>query len=256
MASQDLDGSVNAAELSWPGLQESLTQGRPLILTIGSFEQHGPHLPLNTDTLIVGELARRVAERVDGLVLPTLPFGAPSRPRSGGGDRFPVPDLPLTTLIPAVEALAEGSLAAGCQWLIVLSWHLENAAVLWEGLRGPAHRHAGTVQLFESPWDYLGEEIEDELFPEGDPDWDADHAGRLETAMMLHLAPHLVGDPPAPVQFVPRHGYDVLPTPPDAVPATGAVLDSRMVTRETGERSTNAIVDGIASAIASERERH
>jgi len=256
MASQILDDNLAAAELAWPRLHEMLAQGMPLILTVGSFEQHGPHLPVNTDTLIVGELAYRVAQRVGALVLPTLPFGAPSRPRSGGGDLFPVPDLPLTTLIPAVEALAEGCLAAGCHWLIVMSWHLENATVLWEGLRGPAQRHDGTIQLFEAPWDYLGKELEDELFPEGDPNWNADHAGRLETAMMRYLAPHLVGEPPAPVPFVPRASYDVLPTPPDSVPSTGAVLDSRNVTRETGERSTHAIVEGIVSAVGSERKRH
>ena len=46
---------------------------------------------------------------------------------------------------------------------------------------------------------------------------------------MRHLAPELVGEPPAPVEYRPRRGYDVLPTPPDAVPATGVVLDARMV---------------------------
>lgn len=264
MASQDRPSqdppapadSRDVANHTWPQFSDALGQGKPLFLSIGSFEQHGPHLPLHTDTLIVDEIAHRVADRVDGLVLPTLPFGAPSRPRSGGGDLFPVPDLPLTRLIPVVEALAEGSLAAGCQRLIVLSWHLENAAILWEGLRGPARRGTGTIQLFEAPWDYLGKDLEQELFPEGDPNWNADHAGRLETAVMRYLAPHLVGEPPAPVPFEPRHGYDVLPTPPDAVPSTGAVLDARDVTPETGERAINAIVEGIACAIATEHGRH
>jgi creatinine amidohydrolase len=225
-------------------------------LPIGSFEQHGPHLPLSTDALIVEELAAAVAQELGALALPTLPFGAPSRPRSGGGDLFPAPDLPLPTLMAVVEALARGAAAAGCRWLIVLSWHLENAAVLWDALRPAAAAGAGTIQLFDAPWDFLAPELEKELFPEGDPSWADDHAGRLETAMMLHLAPSLVGEPPAPVPFVPRRGFDVLPTPSDGVPASGVVLDARDVTAAMGERSTTAIVAGIVSAVRAERARH
>lgn len=257
----DPDGSEpgvdgRAADLTWPELSARLRSGTPLILPVGSFEQHGPHLPLCTDTLIVEALAHRVARRVGALVLPTLPFGAPARPHTGGGDLFPVPDLPLATLIGAVEALATGAINAGCQWLVVLSWHLENSAVLWDALRLPASGGRATIQLFAEPWDYLTRELEDELFHDVAHWWYSDHAGRLETAMMRHLAPNLVGEPPAPVAFVPRQGYDVLPTPSDAVPTTGAVVDARDVTADLGERSTNAIVDVIAEAISTERGRH
>jgi creatinine amidohydrolase len=238
-------------------LRDRLQAGTPLILTVGSFEQHGPHLPLSTDSFIVERLAAAVAEEIDALVLPTLPFGAPSRPRSGGGDVFPVPDLPLTSLIPAVEALAHGALVAGCRWLIVMSWHMENATVLWDALRPPARAVTGAkIQLFHSPWDFLTAELEAELFPDREPSWEDDHAGRLETAMMLHLAPELVGERPAPVAFEPRRGYDVLPTPQDAVPSTGVILDSRNMTAQIGERSTRAIVEGLTSSIKMERTRH
>ena len=81
----------NAAELSYPELRSRLGAGTALILPVGSFEQHGPHLPLGTDAMIAQALADAVAERVDGLVLPTLPYGAPSRPRSGGGTSSPRP---------------------------------------------------------------------------------------------------------------------------------------------------------------------
>jgi creatinine amidohydrolase len=246
--------SRNAAELPYPELRSRLGAGTALILPVGSFEQHGPHLPLATDAMIARALADAVAERVDGLVLPTLPYGAPSRPRSGGGDLFPAPDLPLSTLIAAAGAIAEGAILAGCRWLVVLSWHMENAAVLWEALRGPAARGKGAaVQLFEAPWDYLTPELEGELFPDTEPSWADDHAGRLETAMMLHLANGLVGEAPAPEPYRPRRSYDVLPTPPDSAPSSGVVLDARDVTAEQGERCTRAIVAGIAAAVAGER---
>jgi creatinine amidohydrolase len=244
---------VNAAELAWPALSERLRGGSPLVLAVGSFEQHGPHLPMATDTIIVERLARAVGERVSGIVLPTLPYGAPSRPRSGGGDRFPAPALTLSALLATVEALASGAIAAGARSLVVISWHMENAGVMWDALQGPLERAEGArALLFEAPWDYLGDELADTLFPEGPALWPEDHAGRLETAVMRYLAPELVGEPPEPVAFRPRHGYDVLPTPADAVPATGVVLDARAVDAQLGGRCFDAMVGGIVGAVESE----
>jgi creatinine amidohydrolase len=242
-----------AADLAWPELQSRLRGGTALILPIGSFEQHGPHLPLGTDAIIAGALAREVAARAEALVLPTIPYGAPSRPRLGGGDLFPAPDLPLTTMVPAVEAVASGAIEAGCGWLVVLSWHMENAAVLWDALRAPASRAGATVQLFDAPWDYLTPDLERDLFGDAEPSWADDHAGLLETAMMLHLAAELVGQAPAPEPDRERRRYDVLPTPLDAAPRSGVVLDARGVTAAQGARCTEAIVAGVAQAIAAER---
>jgi creatinine amidohydrolase len=245
---------VNAAELAWPALRERLHDGAPLVLTVGAFEQHGPHLPMATDSIVVEWLGREVGSRVGGLVLPTLPFGAPSRPRSGGGDGFPAPALTLGALLASVESLALGALRAGAELLVVISWHMENAAVLWDALRGPLERAEGArALLFETPWDYLGEELTEALFPEGPALWPEDHAGRLETAVMRHLAPELVGEPPEPVAFRPRRNYDVLPTPPDAVPTTGVVLDARAVDAQLGQRCLEAMAAGIALAVESER---
>jgi creatinine amidohydrolase len=244
---------VNAAELPWPAFSARLREGVPLLLTVGAFEQHGPHLPLATDSIIVEHLGRAVGERIGGLILPTLPFGAPSRPRTGGGDGFPVPALTLGALLASVSAIAHGALRAGARTLVVISWHMENAAVLWDALREPLEQATDAkALLFEASWDYLDEELTDTLFPEGAALWPEDHAGRLETAVMRHLAPELVGEPPAPVAYRPRRGYDVLPTPPDAVPATGVALDARMVDAQLGKRCFEAMVAGIVAAIEDE----
>jgi creatinine amidohydrolase len=244
--------SYRSAELSWFDLRDRLAAGSPLILSVGSFEQHGPHLPMATDSIVVEALATRVAARVGGITLPVLPYGAPSRPRSGGGPAFAAPALRLPTLLAAVEQLATDAIAAGAQRLVALSWHWENAAVLWDALHGPLTGSPARAFLFDAPWDYLTPELIEELFPGEEPDWPSDHAGHLETAIMRHLAPELVGAPPTPVPFRPRRTYDILPTPLDAVPHTGVVLDARAMTAEVGERCVAAMVDGIAAAIADE----
>jgi creatinine amidohydrolase len=244
---------VKAGELPWPVFRERLAAGDPLVVSVGAFEQHGPHLPMATDSIIAERLGEALAERVDGLTLPTLPFGAPSRPRSGGGDLFPAPALSLGALLAAIASLADGAVRAGARTLVVVSWHLENAAVLWDALRSSLERAPGArALLFGAPWELLGEELERAVFPEGPALWPADHAGRLETALMRHLAPELVGEPPAPVPFVPRAAYDVLPTPADAVPATGVALDARDVDAPLGERCFETMVAGMAAAMADE----
>ena len=59
--------------LNWRSTWES--RPRIVILPVGSFEQHGPHLPYETDTLIAVEVARRLASRLNAALLPPIPYG-------------------------------------------------------------------------------------------------------------------------------------------------------------------------------------
>jgi creatinine amidohydrolase len=53
---------------------ERLATARCVVLPLGSVEYHGPHAPLGTDTTLADGFARRLAERVDGVALPAIPF--------------------------------------------------------------------------------------------------------------------------------------------------------------------------------------
>jgi creatinine amidohydrolase len=114
-----------------------------------------------------------------------------------------------------------------------------------------AHPDAKAI-LVDAPWSFLDAALERALFGDAEPAWPEDHAGRLETAVMRHIAPDLVGEAPAPEPYSPRAGYDVLPTPPDSVPSSGVVNDARDVTADVGRRCLDAMVDGIAAAVAAE----
>jgi creatinine amidohydrolase/Fe(II)-dependent formamide hydrolase-like protein len=68
--------TVFMAEMSWIEYRERMaTEGAVLLLPVGALEQHGPHLPLGTDAILATEMARRAAERLDGVVAPTLTYG-------------------------------------------------------------------------------------------------------------------------------------------------------------------------------------
>jgi creatinine amidohydrolase len=59
-------GSIALAELTWQEAAEQLAQRPVGLLPIGAIEAHGPHLPLDTDLIIAGAMARRAAGRLAG----------------------------------------------------------------------------------------------------------------------------------------------------------------------------------------------
>jgi len=63
-------------EMNWTTAAKLLKPDRPVVLPVAAgTKAHGPHLPLGTDKLIIDELANRLANKTDVLVLPTLSYG-------------------------------------------------------------------------------------------------------------------------------------------------------------------------------------
>lgn len=62
-------------QMTWPEAQEALKRTTVAVIPIGSTEQHGPHMPLGTDFMVADSLARRLGERANVIVTPTLPIG-------------------------------------------------------------------------------------------------------------------------------------------------------------------------------------
>jgi creatinine amidohydrolase len=154
------------------------------LVPVGATEQHGPHLPTGTDTVIATAVCERASARCGAVVLPAIAVGC-----SYGHGR----ELPGTLsqspeeLAAVVRAYADWASASGLRRLLYLNAHLGNAAALNVGtdhlrLFRPDLR-VGVVAW----WD-LTDDLHDAMFREG-PDV---HGNRAETAMMLHLAPDLV----------------------------------------------------------------
>src|SRR3546814_18567694 len=85
-----LGDSVFAVELPWPEYDRRVRDGAvPILLPIGSMEQHGHHMPMHVDVLLPVEFARRVAVAVGALVAPPFTYGYKSHQKSGGGTPLP-----------------------------------------------------------------------------------------------------------------------------------------------------------------------
>lgn len=144
--------------------------GRALVVPLGSVEQHGPHLPLGTDTLVAEAVAQRlVAARPSAVLAPAVPFGA-SGEHAGFAGTVSIGTEALRLLL--VELVRD----ATATWPAVL---------LVNGHGGNADAVRAAVDLTRAEGRTVA------AVHLGAPGMDA-HAGRAETSMLLHLAPHLV----------------------------------------------------------------
>ncbi len=141
-----------------------------LIVPLGATEQHGPHLPLGTDTMLAQAWCERLARgRPDVVVAPALPYGS-----SGEHQSFP------------------GTLSIGQDVLRLLLVELVRSASHTYAHVVLVSGHAGNLEPLTAAVSQLREEghCVDFLLPvlAGS---DA-HAGRTETSLMLHIAPEFV----------------------------------------------------------------
>jgi creatinine amidohydrolase len=69
--------TVEFNRLTWPEMNDAIERGAVVLLPTGSTEQHGPHLPLDTDLFLAESVCRELARRAPGrvLVLPGIPYG-------------------------------------------------------------------------------------------------------------------------------------------------------------------------------------
>jgi creatinine amidohydrolase len=210
------------AELAWPEVQAAAETGAVLAVPIGSTEQHGPHLPLSTDTDIAVALCARLAQRrADVLVAPAVPYGS-SGEHAGFAGTLSIGQAATEQLV--VELVRSATDTFG--QVLLVSAHGGNAEALTRAV-ARLHAESRDVLLFQPDW-------------EGDP-----HAGRTETSLQLALRPELVAReraepgeirPLAEVLPALRRGgvravspNGVLGNPSGASAADGAALLDRLV---------------------------
>jgi len=148
-----------------------------------------------------------------------------------------------------VGSILNGAIDAGATLLVVLSWHVENANVLWDAVRAVLPSESARAILFAAPWELLDASVVRRLVKSVQQiDWNSDHAGILETALMLHLAPDLVGPIPTPSSGAPPP-FDVLPTPASAAPVGGLINDATGASAALGRDSFESMVSSMARAV-------
>ena len=200
-----------------------------VILPVGSVEQHGPHLPLFTDTIISEGFANLLGDKVNGIVMPSINYGYKSQPASGGGPLFPgTIDLNGTTLINLVKDIIEELIRDGIRKIALVNSHFENQAFLLP---------ANTKIIMMSWWDLITQNTIDKIFDEVEfPGWALEHAAITETSLILKFKPELVHMDKLideKIEEVPT--YQVYPIPKDLVPKSGLLSIGRTSSAAKGE---------------------
>lgn len=195
-----------------------------VIVPVGALEAHGPHLPLGADQIQAEATAEALAQRVEAILAPALPYGS-----CPGAREFPgTVSLSMGELGTHVRGLLNELARGGVRRILVLSGHAERGhmAALREAAEEVHRAHPKTRLVVLSDYDFVYE-LRGSLAPETDG-----HGGLLETSRVLHLAPSLVG-PDRPV--VPSRGSPFVPGSPSRADWPESVVgDTRGATAAIG----------------------
>jgi creatinine amidohydrolase len=219
---------------------ERRLRSHPLVIVpVGALEAHGSHLPLGADQLQAEGTARALADRVGGLVAPTIPYGV-----CFGARQFPgTVDVSMGTLSRYTEEVLTGLARHGAQKLLVLSGHAarEHIAALREAADRTMRAVPGSKVAVLSDYDFVYERRGQDAPPTDG------HAGLLETSRVLALRPELVGADRAPSV---RTGSPFVPGPPTAVEWPESVAgDPRPATAELGARVQAYVLDRLEATV-------
>ena len=188
-----MSSSRRMDHMTWPEIEAS--KSKPVIVPIGSTEQHSQHLPLGVDAMIASHVSEDLAERIDGIVAPTMNYGYKSKPLSGGGPLFPgTIDMNGVTVINQMHDVLGELIADGFTKIVVMNAHFENEAFIIEAIDLITRETKGVATIVETNWwDPLPENVVEQVF-DGlvFPGWALEHAAVTETSLMMHYEPELV----------------------------------------------------------------
>jgi len=164
--------------LPWPEVGRKLARNPRLILPVGVLAQHGPHLPLGTNTFIVEQVAGQVSDRCRTLRAPTVSYGVwADSPESYAG----AVGVRRKTLHRALNELLASWEDHGIQEFFLLTAHQQESHLDALLMAMTSSAVTTVVNLFA---------IDTSDLLETSPM--TEHGGELETSLMLHLAPELV----------------------------------------------------------------
>lgn len=243
--------TVFLGEMTNPEIERHLAErgDKSLVLIpIGSFEQHGPHGPVLTDTIIPTEVCRRVAEQTGAVVAPAMPYGL-SYPHKGFTG---VVYLRMSTFAALVEDLCMQFATMGFKRIVFVNGHYDNTyAVAYACAAAGEQLPAGVRAFPVNYWDGVSP-AEATEFMSAEAGL---HANKAETSAVMAINPAFVDLENATAEMPPFpdvanvgavHTAFFFSSPGSVYRATrsGAWGDGREANIEFGQRYLDAVVTG------------
>ena len=261
--------SWDIGDLTFVDIKEYLTQKDLIIVPMASLEQHGPHLPLYTDTVTAVEMSRRVSELIGVLHTPPIwMVYSPQHMHEPGNGRGTI-TMRSTTMLAIMYDVARSLIHHGFNRIIFMNGHGSNVKIVDPVLRKLRYE-TGALISFVKPYmeRYVG--ILEGLMenpPEETPGW---HASELETAqdlawneklVRMDRAEHTKAHIPAflPPTFAKKdgmpdvefEGYNYFNFPMDhhEFIESGVIGNPLRATKEKGEESFSRLSNYVARGI-------
>ncbi len=237
-------------EMSWPEIKERIGKVDVALLPVGSIEQHGPHLPLDTDAFDANYLARRIAEACSDpkpLVLPLIPYGV-----SYEHDEFPgTICVDNATLARLVREIGLSAARNGINKLVTINGHGGNDPAL----NFAAQAITRDARIFVCVDTGETSDFDIRCITETPNDI---HAGEIETSTSLSVRPGLVRMDRA-VRSIPRFSNRYLDftskrgvswyVHTKRISASGIIGDPTKASREKGDRCWSLMIAHLVSLV-------
>jgi len=240
---------------TWPEIKELVDKQPVVLLTVGSTEDHGYHLPLDTDSYLLRTLCEEACARIadEVLLLPHVPYGFHDHHMEFPGGITVSPRRLEDFVVDITTSVARH----GFKRILIGNGHGSNAPILEMAARRTILETKALCGSF-SWWALAREHAEkmrESKFPGG-----MAHGGELETSLYLHLNPEAVYmDRAEPDYNVPVNKYfylDLMGSGPlqimewwSRISKTGIIGDPTLGTAEKGRLIYEGTVEGLADMI-------
>lgn len=235
-------------KLTRPEIEEYLKENEVVLLPVGSTEQHGKHMAIDTDAYTAHEISLRVAERTGVLVAPAVSYGYSPHHMNFKGSVT----LTFQTLVNVLKEVCMSLIHHGFNKIVVMNAHGGNTDPIKQALKeiqDETGKRVYGVMVYPSP-DGFGAEGTRVIEQEG-----GGHACELETSVGLYLGHRILMDraekwTPEHTTIDPRYRRRVAAAYMfDEVTSIGSLGDPTLATREKGEVLVESVVKDLAEFI-------
>jgi len=238
-------------KMKWPEVKEEVEKGTVVVIPVGSTEQHGYHLPLDTDVAIVYHIACQAAKRERAIVAPPVNYGYNEKELAFPG----TVSVTTETLIHFLFDLCSSLSRTGFKKILLFNGHGFNAPVMMV-VSHMVNERTDSLCAATSYWQLIDRELLRQIRESKTPGG-MSHACEFETSIQLFLDPEHVNMSKAvkEINFQETRFtfFDLIETPPvmlrthwDKNSQSGVIGDPTLATREKGEKLLNAAIDGLA----------
>lgn len=169
--------AMRLSNITWPKAEKYFKENDMVLVSVGSIECHGRHLPLGTDTLIPDKLVELIEKKSDILIAPTIPYGACQSLEDYPGTI----NIDNEVLYQFLYSVIDNLYRHGARKILVLNGHGGNIKVI-ERI-GLAFEKKGAMVVMLNWW---------LMAWDMNPAWKGGHGGGEETAGIMGVDPSLV----------------------------------------------------------------